>query len=562
MSVRALCDMNTEGGGWTVIQRRDDITPREDFYRTWRHYKRGFGNLTGEFWWGLHHVWQLTSVRDRRYLLRVDLQAFDDLAKKSAPLPLQNEDGAPRHGRVAGMACLDGLPPELLQEVLSRLDYISMLQLEKVSARYRDAVALHLGRRRSFKLDWSEWKRVCPSPECRPGLLSRITARLSRKSEAVTALTDLLSRMSGLRELDVNVDVRPERGCPQELRRALVDSSSHWSQLEKLQLRWMCSSEPDESLLRRLCANCPRLSDVTLRGDIGDASLKVLVSALPGLRALHVSAGGDVGAFFSHLPTELNALTVSCRAFRKGTLAKLSRCVGLESLALDAWQIWYEVPMDDMEVVLTSLPRLERLSLQNQRGSLLACLPSSGLPTLRHLILTYPYVTDAELGRLVEQLPGLESLALRWGQGPTSRGLAQLGRLSSLRSLNLGGTDGITDDLLKQLSAAPLVELELPVLPLKVGDSAPRRSTPTTYTLEGVLQLRRRCSSLRTLILCERSVARWGLWSGVERIDCGPEVTEHDVIEAIRSFMDHMAVYFPKDEEKEEDEEVDERVNV
>ncbi|XP_043224539.1 techylectin-5A-like [Amphibalanus amphitrite] len=76
-SVRALCDMDTDGGGWTVIQRRDDITPREDFYRTWRHYKRGFGNLTGEFWWGLHHVWQLTSVRDRRYLLRVDLQAFD-----------------------------------------------------------------------------------------------------------------------------------------------------------------------------------------------------------------------------------------------------------------------------------------------------------------------------------------------------------------------------------------------------------------------------------------------------------------------------------------------------
>ncbi|XP_043202713.1 microfibril-associated glycoprotein 4-like [Amphibalanus amphitrite] len=76
-SVRARCDMDTDGGGWTVIQRRDDIRPRKDFYRGWSDYKTGFGVLTGEFWWGLEHVWHLTSASDRQYVLRVDLDAFD-----------------------------------------------------------------------------------------------------------------------------------------------------------------------------------------------------------------------------------------------------------------------------------------------------------------------------------------------------------------------------------------------------------------------------------------------------------------------------------------------------
>lgn len=59
--VQVLCDMDTWGGGWTVIQRRDDIQPRQDFYLTWMEYALGFGNLNGEFWLGLDHIHALTD---------------------------------------------------------------------------------------------------------------------------------------------------------------------------------------------------------------------------------------------------------------------------------------------------------------------------------------------------------------------------------------------------------------------------------------------------------------------------------------------------------------------
>ncbi|XP_043198556.1 techylectin-5B-like [Amphibalanus amphitrite] len=74
--VEAYCDMVTTGGNWTVIQRRDDIKPRQDFNLGWKDYKTGFGNVTQEFWWGLEHLFQLTS-KIRQYELRIDFEAFD-----------------------------------------------------------------------------------------------------------------------------------------------------------------------------------------------------------------------------------------------------------------------------------------------------------------------------------------------------------------------------------------------------------------------------------------------------------------------------------------------------
>ncbi|XP_043200396.1 angiopoietin-related protein 7-like [Amphibalanus amphitrite] len=74
----AYCDLESDGGGWTVIQRRDDIfIPRENFYRDWQDYKRGFGKLDREFWWGLESLWRMTGSRDRRYQLRITLEDFD-----------------------------------------------------------------------------------------------------------------------------------------------------------------------------------------------------------------------------------------------------------------------------------------------------------------------------------------------------------------------------------------------------------------------------------------------------------------------------------------------------
>ena len=69
---QVYCDMDTDGGGWTVFQRREDGSV--DFYRYWTDYQQGFGNLSGEFWLGLDKIHRLTSTTTQ---LRVDMQDFE-----------------------------------------------------------------------------------------------------------------------------------------------------------------------------------------------------------------------------------------------------------------------------------------------------------------------------------------------------------------------------------------------------------------------------------------------------------------------------------------------------
>nr|XP_058973802.1 ficolin-2-like [Pocillopora verrucosa] len=64
--------MTTDGGGWTVVQRRLDGSV--DFYLGWESYKNGFGNLNGEFWLGNDNLHRFTTTYD--VMLRVDLEDF------------------------------------------------------------------------------------------------------------------------------------------------------------------------------------------------------------------------------------------------------------------------------------------------------------------------------------------------------------------------------------------------------------------------------------------------------------------------------------------------------
>ena len=71
-SYSVYCDMETDGGGWTVIQRR--FNGSVDFYRGWEDYVYGFGDLDGEHWAGLDLLYQLT--RSRNVQLKIQLEDF------------------------------------------------------------------------------------------------------------------------------------------------------------------------------------------------------------------------------------------------------------------------------------------------------------------------------------------------------------------------------------------------------------------------------------------------------------------------------------------------------
>ncbi|XP_078576489.1 uncharacterized protein LOC144862097 [Branchiostoma floridae x Branchiostoma japonicum] len=72
-SVEAYCDMDSEGGGWTVIQRRQDGSV--PFNRNWEEYKLGFGNKSGEYWLGNENIHLLTMRKN--YKLRITLEDWN-----------------------------------------------------------------------------------------------------------------------------------------------------------------------------------------------------------------------------------------------------------------------------------------------------------------------------------------------------------------------------------------------------------------------------------------------------------------------------------------------------
>eukprot|EP00057_Strongylocentrotus_purpuratus_P012912 XP_011667386.1 PREDICTED: microfibril-associated glycoprotein 4-like [Strongylocentrotus purpuratus] len=75
--LNVYCDMDTDGGGWTVFQRRMDGSV--SFSRNWSDYKIGFGSISSEHWLGNDKIHQLTN--QKMYELWVDLEDFEGETK-------------------------------------------------------------------------------------------------------------------------------------------------------------------------------------------------------------------------------------------------------------------------------------------------------------------------------------------------------------------------------------------------------------------------------------------------------------------------------------------------
>jgi len=67
-----FCDMELDGGGWTLIQQRVDGSV--SFARDWHKYQTGFGNMNNNYWMGLNRIHELTSTPVELY---VYLESFE-----------------------------------------------------------------------------------------------------------------------------------------------------------------------------------------------------------------------------------------------------------------------------------------------------------------------------------------------------------------------------------------------------------------------------------------------------------------------------------------------------
>ncbi|KAM6965214.1 tenascin [Aplochiton taeniatus] len=68
--IQVYCDMTTDGGGWMVFVRRQN--GKLEFFRNWKNYTAGFGDMNEEFWLGLSNLHKITA--GGQYELRVDLR--------------------------------------------------------------------------------------------------------------------------------------------------------------------------------------------------------------------------------------------------------------------------------------------------------------------------------------------------------------------------------------------------------------------------------------------------------------------------------------------------------
>merc|ERR1740131_65490 len=71
--INVYCDFQTDGGGWTVLQKRgDNGNPEDFFYRNWTDYEQGFGNPEEDYWVGLRYWNIITQSEDVQMLISLE----------------------------------------------------------------------------------------------------------------------------------------------------------------------------------------------------------------------------------------------------------------------------------------------------------------------------------------------------------------------------------------------------------------------------------------------------------------------------------------------------------
>ncbi|XP_066270929.1 microfibril-associated glycoprotein 4-like [Branchiostoma lanceolatum] len=75
--ISVYCDQTTDGGGWTVIQRRFDGSL--EFFRWIEAYRNGFGDSSGEYWLGLDNIYRITD--QNAYELYIELEDWEGNVK-------------------------------------------------------------------------------------------------------------------------------------------------------------------------------------------------------------------------------------------------------------------------------------------------------------------------------------------------------------------------------------------------------------------------------------------------------------------------------------------------
>lgn len=112
--VLVWCDMETDGGGWTVFLSRQHQDVQLDFNRTWSDYKAFFGSPYSEYYLGNEVLHQMTY--NRYYAIRLDVAlasgGYDFATYQYARIDSEDNRysaylSGNQHGGTSNTKCLD-----------------------------------------------------------------------------------------------------------------------------------------------------------------------------------------------------------------------------------------------------------------------------------------------------------------------------------------------------------------------------------------------------------------------------------------------------------------------